>query len=269
MQPVRPLRIVIPGGTGRLGSLLARHLHERGHVVSTITRFPKPGPVEAVHWDAESLGYWVTSLENADVVINLTACRVPQVRTRITELLGRAVRECACPPPVWLNAGSNELDEPWEAAVYAVPTPHTRKVIFRLAPVMSPAFGRFPHLLRLVRWGLGGEMGSGEQYMDWLHDLDFIRAVEFLMGRGDREGAFHITSPFPVPNHEFMSALRDAWCANYFGLPIPAWLAPGEFLRSSRVVPERLMEAGFAFEFPDWSRAAEDLVQRWRVTKRD
>ena len=315
----RPLRIIIPGGTGRLGVLLARHFHEQGHAVSAITRFPRPRDWEAVHWDAESPGHWMSSLEDADVVINLAGrslhCRhtkanqraILQSRVRTTELVGRGIRECVRPPRLWINASTvdvypeaeqREVDEnfkpagltqpmfleqmarAWEAATQAHSTPQTRKVQIRMAAVMSAdAGGTFDHLLRLVRWGFGGDMGSGEQHVAWIHDFDFLRAIEFLISRDDVAGAVNITAPHPVPNHQFMCNLRRAWCTSYFGMPAPEWLVetvsfvartePEFVLKSRRVIPGKLIDAGFDFDFPEWRGACENLMERWRALHPD
>jgi len=264
VRQARQLRIVIPGGTGVVGTLLARHFHEQGHALSTITRFPKPGPGESVHWDGETMGHWASSFEDADVVINLTASLDPAARLRTARLVGEAIGQCLRAPRVWMNASFSEPDPAWEECVSSAATPVTRKILLRLAPVMNPQVGPFPGYLRLVRWGLGGEIGSGEQYVDWIHDFDFLRAVEFLAEREEMEGPVHLTSPCPLPNHRFMALLRDAWCTSYFGVPIPGWLAPAKVLRSRRVAPESLVAAGFEFHFPGWRAASEDLVRRWR-----
>ena len=168
----------------------------------------------------------------------------------------------------------------WERAFFAVPTPSTRKVALRSAMVMSPdAGGIFDVMLRLVRWGFGGAAGSGDQYVSWIHDVDFIRAIEFLIDREAISGAVNISSPFPIPNREFMCCLRRAWCTSYFGLPTPKWaLEIGAVLmrtetelvlKSRRVVPRRLLDAGFEFHFPKWRGAATDLVARWRQLNSD
>jgi NAD dependent epimerase/dehydratase family enzyme len=131
----------------------------------------------------------------------------------------------------------------------------------------------FDTLLNLVRLGLGGSAGSGRQFMSWVHDVDFGRALDFLIARSDLEGPINITSPNPLPNGEFMAALRRAYGAP-IGLPATGWMLEigAVFLRtetelilkSRRVVPRRLAEAGFTFELPEWSGAAADLVRRWR-----
>lgn len=304
----RELRIVIPGGTGRLGMILARHFHEQGHAVSTITRFPKSQPWPAVHWDAQTVGDWITAIDGADVVINFAGssilCRhdaanqrsILETRVRTTRLIGQAIGQCSRPPVVWLNASNIDiypnsdlaLDEnaglsdeaanyanDWEQAATEAITPHTRKVVLRLAPIMSPASGLFPFLLWLVRRGFGGELGSGDQYVAWLHDFDFIRSVESIIRNEDIHGACNLTSPQALPNHEFMHELRQAWCTSYFGLPIPTWFVktaafalgrdPNLVLQSRNIQPQRLLKSGFDFHFPEWRGACENLVQRWHA----
>jgi hypothetical protein len=133
--------------------------------------------------------------------------------------------------------------------------------------------GVFDVLLGLVRHGLGGRQGPGTQYVSWIHDTDFAHAMDLLIAREDLSGAINLASPNPLPNREFMGHLREAWGIS-FGLPIPSWLLEiGAFttrteselvLKSRRVIPGRLIAAGFQFRFPDWPAAARDLVYRWR-----
>ncbi len=139
---------------------------------------------------------------------------------------------------------------------------------------MSPySSGIFGQLLRLVRLGLGGAAGNGSQYMSWIHDQDFARAVDYLIEQEDIDGVVNVTAPVPLPNRDFMRALREAWGIGY-GLPAREWmLGVATFvhrtesellLKSRRVVPGRLIEHGFQFEFPTWPEAARDLVRRVR-----
>jgi len=162
----------------------------------------------------------------------------------------------------------------WEKAFFAAETPATRKVALRTAVVMSPVAGSaFGILLNLVRLSLGGSQGNGRQYVSWIHEDDFAGAVEFLLEREEMEGAVNVAAPHPLPNREFMEGLREAWGMPN-GLPTPAVLIElaAVFLRteselvlkSRRVVPGRLLEAGFEFEYPEWAEAAEDLVRQWR-----
>jgi hypothetical protein len=327
--PVRPLRIVIPGGSGQVGQLLARHFQNRGHNVTVLTRGPYAAPWQTVHWDGVHLGPWTETLEGADVCINLAGrsvnCRytrenrqkIYNSRINSTRLLNRVIAQLASPPRVWLNAstatiyrhtmdrpgldwpmnesngelGGNELisgrrrapgtwnfsirvAKAWEAAFFQSQTPRTRKVAMRSAITLSPKPGNaFAILLNLVRFSLGGTQGSGRQFVSWIHEADFARAVEFLIEREELDGVVNIAAPNPLPNREFMEALRDAWdMPNGFPAPAPLIELAAFFLRteselvlkSRRVVPGRLLDAGFEFEFPEWREAAEDLVRRWR-----
>ena len=131
----------------------------------------------------------------------------------------------------------------------------------------------FDVLLGLVRRGLGGRQGSGTQFVSWIHEVDFVRAIDLLIACEDFCGVVNLASPNPLPNRDFMRALREAWGIG-FGLPNPNWIIEiGTFLmrteselvlKSRRVVPGRLMDAGFEFLFPEWPAAARDLVTRWR-----
>jgi uncharacterized protein (TIGR01777 family) len=162
----------------------------------------------------------------------------------------------------------------WERAFFEALTPHTRKIALRSAMVMSPSRGGvFDVLLRLVRFGLGGAAGSGNQYVSWIHDTDFIHAIEFLIAHSELSGPVNLAAPNPVPNAEFMRSLRRAW-GMPIGLPAPSWMLEiGAFflrteteliLKSRRVVPTRLLQAGFDFRFPNWDVASRDLVARMR-----
>jgi NAD dependent epimerase/dehydratase family enzyme len=153
-------------------------------------------------------------------------------------------------------------------------TPNTRKLLLRSAMTMSPDRGGiFDTLLNLVRFGLGGLADDGRQHISWIHDQDFIRAIFWLIDQDDLEGPINVAAPNPLPNAEFMRTLRAAWGTS-IGLPATTWMLEiGAFflqteteliLKSRRVVPGRLLQAGFTFEFPTWAEAAADLCRRWR-----
>jgi NAD dependent epimerase/dehydratase family enzyme len=166
----------------------------------------------------------------------------------------------------------------WEQAANEGTIPQTRTVLLRSAMTMSPdSGGVFDVLLGLVRWGLGGASGDGRQYVSWIHDRDFVRAIYWLIEHPELAGPVNLASPNPVPNTEFMSTLRTAWGIG-FGLPATkGMLEMGAFflrteteliLKSRRVVPGRLLQSGFAFQFPTWAEAADDLCRRWRELRR-
>jgi hypothetical protein len=322
--PWRPLRIVIPGGSGQVGHVLARYFQQAGHHVTILTRGPYTAPWQTVHWDGEHIGPWAETLEGADICINLAGrsvnCRytsrnrgvIHHSRIHTTRLLNTVIANLADPPPVWLNSstatiyrhaldrsmdeatgelGGNELIAPrrrapdtwnfstgvakdWERAFFDIPTPRTRKIALRSAIIFSPVPGNaFAVFSNLVRLGVGGTQGNGRQFVSWIHESDFARAVEFLIDREDISGPINISAPNPLPNREFMAALRDAWDMPN-GLPalaplleIAAFFLRTEselVLKSRRVIPGRLLDAGFAFQFPEWPQAAADLVDQWR-----
>jgi NAD dependent epimerase/dehydratase family enzyme len=184
------------------------------------------------------------------------------------------------------ESGGREADAPaswrfsidvatrWEASFFGARTPRTRKVALRGGMVMGPdPSGIFRQLLRLVHLGLGGAAGRGKQYMSWIHDQDLARAVDYLIEREEIDGVVNVTAPTPLPNGDFMRAVREAWGIG-FGLPAREWMlrvatfvhrTESELLlKSRRVVPGRLLEHGFQFEFPTWPGAARDLVRRVR-----
>jgi uncharacterized protein len=163
----------------------------------------------------------------------------------------------------------------WESAFFSTPTPHTRKIALRTSLVFSPASGSvFAVLSHLVRTGLGGTQGNGRQYVSWIHESDYARAIEFLIAHEEIDGPVNLAAPNPLPNREFMADLREAWEMPN-GLPAPAPLLqvgmfflrtePELVLKSRRAVPGRLLDAGFKFDFPAWPEAAADLVRQWRA----
>ncbi|MEU1121721.1 MULTISPECIES: TIGR01777 family oxidoreductase [unclassified Streptomyces] len=228
-------------------------------------------------------------------------------RVDSARVVGEAIAAARKPPRVWLQMSTATIyahrfdapndeatgaiggDEPglpgywsysvdiarnWESEQEHAATPDTRKVALRSAMVMSPDRGGvFDYLLWMARLGLGGPVAGGAQYVSWIHDRDFVRAVEFLIDREEIAGPVNLAAPGPLPHREFMRALRGA-CGMPVGLPATRWMAEvGAFvlrsdtellLKSRRVVPGRLRDAGFTFDHGAWPRAAADLVRRAR-----
>ncbi|MER6957256.1 DUF1731 domain-containing protein [Streptomyces sp. NPDC000618] len=311
------MKIVLPGGTGQVGTVLRRALTAAGHEVVVLTR--RPTGRGEVRWDGRTLGPWAEAIDGSDVVVVLAgrsvSCRytpdnlrdMMESRVDSARVVGEAIAAVARPPRVWLQMstatiyahrfdapndeatgliGGAEPDVPgywgysvdiataWEREQEKADTPDTRKVALRSAMVMSPDRGGvFDVLLRLVRLGLGGPVAGGAQYVSWIHDHDFVRAVEFLVERDDLAGPVNLAAPAPLPHRAFMRALREAWGVPV-GLPATKWMAElGAFalrsdtellLKSRRVVPGRLLDAGFVFDRPEWPAAAADLARRVR-----
>jgi len=253
----------------------------------------------------------VMNLAGRSVNCRYTLANVTEMlRSRVdaTLVVGEAIQRSPRPPRVWLqmstatiyahrfDAGNDEAtgviggDEPdaprrwdfsveiakaWERALWTAELSVTRRVALRSAVMFSadPSV-HLDLLLRLVRLGLGGPISGGRHYVSWIHERDFVRAVLFLLDRDDLDGAVNLASPRPLPQREFMAALRAA-ARMPIGIPAARWMAEiGAFvlrtdteliLKSRRVAPRRLLEAGFRFEFPDWRDAARDLVAQRRA----
>jgi len=313
-----PLKIVIPGGSGHLGTLLARSFHDRGHRVVVLSRNPRHAPCPYVEWDGRTPGAWMEEIDGADVVINLAGRSVDTryderrreeilfSRVDSTRAVGAAIALANRPPRLWLQAStatiyahrydapndeksgilggsepgapaewkfSTEVAKAWERALDEAETPSTRRIKMRAAMVMSTYPGSpFAALLRHVRLGFG-RFGDGRQYMSWIHEHDFVRAVEFLIDSEDISGVVNLAAPNPLPNAQFMRVLQNEWRAK-MGVPVSGWVLdlgawlvrtePELVLKSRRVIPRRLLENGFTFRFPDWPAAARDLCARWR-----
>lgn len=316
------MKVVIPGGSGQVGQILARHFHARGDSVTVLSRDPQPAPWRVCPWDGVTPGNWIAELEKSDVCINLAGrsvnCRynagnrraIYDSRVESTRLLNQVIASLKAPPALWINAstatiyrhaldramteadgelGGNEPGAPdtwnfsisvakgWEEAFFSTLTPGTRKIALRSAITFSPDRGGvFEVLSRLVRMGLGGTQGTGKQFVSWIHEEDFVQGVSFLIAHEEFSGVVNLASPNPLPNADFLRVLRQSWGVR-FALPNPEWLIDiGAFfmrteselvLKSRRVVPGRLLEAGFRFRFPDWPAACQDLVERSRGTR--
>lgn len=306
------MKIVMTGGTGQVGTVLNRALTAAGHDVVIISRSSgvRWDGTTLGDWAAEIDGADVViNLAGRSVSCRYTAENLQQMmRSRVdsARVVGQAIAKAATPPRVWLQmstatiyahrfdapndeetgiiggrepgvpgywAYSVEIAKRWEAELDEADTPHTRKVALRAAMVMSPDKGGvFDYLSWLTRLGLGGPIAGGRQYVSWIHDDDFVRAVALLI-REPIESAVNLAAPEPLPQRDFMRELRKAW-HNPVGLPATSWMAEiGAFalrsdtellLKSRRVVPRRLAEAGFEFHFPNWREAAQNLTERRR-----
>jgi uncharacterized protein len=213
-------------------------------------------------------------------------------RLDATTVLGQAVEQCALPPTLWINASSatiyrhaldKEMDErtgeygkgfsvdvcqKWEATFNRIEAPQTRKVIIRTAIVLGKKAGAMKPLKMLARVGVGGAQGPGNQYVSWLHEQDFVEIIDFIIAHADLEGTYNLAAPTPITNDRFMKSMRKA-VGIPFGIPMPAWLlkvgavligTESELiLKSRRVEPRKLLEAGYRFRFTQIEPALADL----------
>jgi uncharacterized protein len=297
-------RLVIAGANGFMGLVLIEYFKPH-YDVQTITRKPLMIPETTNHlWDGKTLSDWASVLDGAEVLINLAGRSVNcpyneankkeifDSRTNSTKILGEAIAKAKNPPKVWLNSStatiyrhaedramndetgemgsgfSVEVAKLWEKTFFDTPTPHTRKVAMRTAMVLGKHGGVLPVLANLARYGLGGMMASGKQYISWVHEQDVCRAVEFLIDSG-LEGTVNISAPNPLQNATFMAQLRQH-LKQPIGLPATKWMLEigavllktetELILKSRRVISTRLEAEGFRFKFPALKETFADLL---------
>jgi uncharacterized protein (TIGR01777 family) len=254
-------KIILAGGNGYLGTVLADHYKTIAKEVIILSRHPKAteGNIRTMVWDGKTEGDWVNELENADLLVNLCGknvnCRYTEKnkkeildsRIKPTRLLGEVVAKLKNPPKLWINSASATIyrhaeDHPqdeqtgeigegfsinictaWENLFFSYETPKTRKVALRIGIVFGKGDGVFPRLLNLVKIGFGGQQGNGRQWVSWIHKQDVAEITEWLLEHPDMNGSINAVSPNPVKNAEQMRIIREVY-GMPFGLPAPAWL---------------------------------------------
>lgn len=300
-------KLIIAAGTGFLGKVLTQYFKNNFEEIIILTRGKSDvkNTIKFVHWNAKSLTGWKQELENATVVINLTGksvdCRYNKknkseiIASRIesTAILNQAILQCSAPPLHFINSSTatiyrhsedKEMDEytgeigndfsmnvakKWEETFYATVTPNTIKSAIRTSIVLGKNGGAFVPLKKLTQFGFGGKTGNGNQFISWIHEKDFARAVEFIIQK-KLEGNINIVSPKPIKNQLFMKKLQLA-LGMPFALPINKNLLkigalliqtePELVLKSRNVIPKRLTENGFSFQFATLDAAFKNLTQ--------
>lgn len=300
-------KIILAGGSGSLGKFLADYFASKGHEIVVLTRASKPAKrkIRFVQWDGRSLGDWSKELDGSLCVINLAGrsvnCRYTEknkeeiISSRVdsTAIIGKAIQNCSRPLRVWINASSAaiygntetvtdenssfgsgffaEVCKKWEAAFAMAETAGTRKAALRIGLVLSAKGGVLEPLIGLAKWHLAGTIGSGRQYMSWIHENDFGKLVEECLRDERYVGAINACSPHPVTNKEFMRSLRLA-IGKPLGLPSPALLVRiGAFfmgteaelvLYGRRVVSGILRQRDFQFQFPEINEAMKNILEK-------
>ncbi|MGN6523722.1 MAG: TIGR01777 family oxidoreductase [Actinomycetes bacterium] len=294
------MRIAMTGSSGLIGSALVPRLRADGHEVVRLVRRPPSGPDE-VRWDPDS-GQIDSSLGVVDAAVNLAGAGVGDhrwtdsykelirsSRVNSTRTLVTALQRMDPLPKVLVSAsaigyygdhGDQVLTEEspagsgflsgvvveWEAAAEPAREAGIRVAYPRSGLVMTPKGGALGRLLPLLKLGLAGPLGSGNQYWSWITLEDEVSALRHLLVTDGLEGAFNLTAPTPVTQSEFVRALARVAHRPAL-LPAPSFalrLALGEFasevLDSERVIPQRLLQSGFAFASPDVDSAATALL---------
>jgi uncharacterized protein (TIGR01777 family) len=291
-------KVILAGGTGFIGKYFADKFIHLGYEVIIISR-------QAQHITWHNNAGIVEALENSEMLINLAGksvnCRynaknkeaILKSRTETTRILGNALLECQNPPRLWINSStatiyrdaedrpmtekngeigsgfSVDIAKAWEQAFFAFQLPQTRQIALRMAIVLGENGGVITPFKNLVKLGLGGVQGSGNQKFSWIHIEDLLDIILFLQQREELSGVFNCASPDPVTNRQLMKHFRIVMNTK-IGLPTPPWLLEfGAFLirteselilKSRWVIPERLEKEGYRFKFSPIDRALRNIL---------
>jgi len=299
-------KLIIAAGTGFLGQVLVKHFKDKFEEIVILTRGNTKieDGIKYLNWNAKTFSGWEKEFENATVLINLTGksvdCRYTKEnkkeillsRIQSTKILNKAVLNCQNPPKHFLNSSTStiyrfsldkEMDEingeigndfsmnvaqSWEKAFFKTETPKTIKTALRTSIVLGKHGGAFIPLKTLAKFGFGGQQGKGNQFISWIHETDFARAINHIIER-EMTGVVNIVSPKPIENRNFMALLRKAVKVP-FGIPINETLLklgailirtePELVLKSRNVIPKKLQQNGFQFEFDTLEKALKNLV---------
>lgn len=293
-------KIIIAGGTGFIGKYLSKQFINSGYQVILISR--QKGNIQ---WH-DTAGM-INAIESSDMIINLAGksvnCRyneknkaeILNSRTETTKALGKAILKCTNPPELWINSSTATIyrhaeDKPmtestgeigsgfsvdiatsWEKAFFSFQLPSTRQVALRMAVVLGEQGGAVKPIMNLVRFGLGGKQGSGNQMFSWIHIEDLFRIILFFQSHKELKGVFNCSAPNPIDNKTLMKIFRQQMKVKV-GLPAPAWLleigaviikTETELILKSRwVVPEKLLESGYTFKYPTIEMALSNIINK-------
>ncbi|CAM1355482.1 TIGR01777 family oxidoreductase [Tenacibaculum halocynthiae] len=287
------MKIVIAGGTGYLGELLTEYFKkEKENQIYILSRKQRVNSdnVSYLQWNGVSKGYWAQLLNNTDVLINLTGksvnCRynhknkelLYQSRLDSTAILCEVIQNLEHPPKVFIQSSSAtiyrhsenklmteskgdigidfsmDVCKKWEQVFNSYTLPKTKKIITRTSIVLGNKGGAFPLMKSMTKFGLGGKQGNGNQFISWVTEKDYIKAISFLIKQ--EAGIYNICVPNPIRNNEFQNKLRSKLKV-CFGINSPKWILklgakligtePELLLKSRKVYPEKLLSLGFKF----------------------
>ncbi|HQF61648.1 MAG TPA: TIGR01777 family oxidoreductase [Anaerolineaceae bacterium] len=301
------MKVIITGGTGLIGRALGQSLVARGHQVWALTRSPQsahlPSGIEPVGWDGETPRGWQPLVEQADAVINLAGenlgagrwslerkARILNSRLNAGRAVVQALQAATHRPHTLIQAsavgyygpGDNTLlteSSPagqdylaqvavaWEKSTAEAETLGLRRVVVRTGIVLDAHEGALPRLVLPFRFMAGGPLGSGRQYLPWIHLVDEVNAIQFLLENPSANGPYNLAAPQPLSQSDFGRVLGRVLRRPYW-LPAPAFalhLALGEMstlvLDGQRAVPSRLLELGYSFAYPDLEPALNHILK--------
>jgi uncharacterized protein (TIGR01777 family) len=298
-------KVILAGGTGFIGRYFKEKFIDLGYEIKIISR-------QDGHISWNNTAKIVDAMENAEMLINLAGrsvdCRyntknkeeILKSRTEATKILGEALLQCKNPPLLWVNSStatiyrhaedrpmsedkgeigsgfSVEVAKEWENSFFSFELPKTRQIALRIAIVLGENGGVMTPFKNLVKFGLGGIQGSGNQKFSWIHIEDLFNIILFLKDKEELIGVFNCSSPDPVSNRELMSQIRIVMNRK-FGLPSPKWLLViGAFLirtetelilKSRWVIPERLEREGYKFKFNKLDMALQHILKKDKLNQ--
>ncbi len=313
------MQVLIAGGSGFIGSALTEALIKEGYQVNILTRrknnlHPRSNSqLTYSSWDGETLGDWVNSLAESQVIINLAGENIGgkniwevatkrwtksrkelfrSSRINAGRILSKAIQSVDVRPSIFIQAsavgyyGSHPYQEfteesppgkdflaslcvDWENSSQEVESFGVRRVVIRIAGiVMAANGGSLPFLLLPYKLFLGGPLGNGQQWVSWIHLQDLVRGIIFLMNKDDSRGAYNFCAPQAITNQELSKIIGKILRRPAF-IPLPQFffrLAFGEkadaLLASQKQIPQRLLQAGFQFLFPDVESALANILAK-------
>jgi uncharacterized protein (TIGR01777 family) len=296
------MRVLVTGSHGLIGSALGAALQRQGHQVVPLVR-GSAGPGE-IAWDPDAGTFDAGALDKVEAAVHLAGApiaekrwsseqkrRILDSRVVATDLLARRLAESAAPPSVLVSGsaigiygdgGDKILDESspagtgflaevccqWEAATAPASDAGIRVVHARTGIVLSPAGGALKKQLPLFKVGMGGRLGSGEQYQSWISLDDEVGAIIHALETATLSGPVNLTAPKPVTNAEFTHTLGSVLSrptkvtAPKFGLSavLGREMVEEMLLAGQRVVPKKLLDSGYQFHYPELEPALRAML---------
>lgn len=291
-------KVIIAGSTGFVGKYLIERFKSYGYNLVTISRnyadiiWEDFNAIKNALEDADLL----INLAGKSVNCRYNETNKAEIfssRTETTETLGKAILQCHNPPRLWINAStatiyrhaidrpmtekygeigtgfSVEVAQQWEKSFFDFQLQNTRQVALRMAIVLGKDGGVMTPFENLVKFGLGGKQGNGKQMFSWIHIEDLFQIIQYVETESDIKGIINCSAPEPVTNEDFMRTFREVKKIP-IGLPSLTWMlkigaliigTETELLLKSRwVLPEKLIDKGFKFEFPTIESALQNIL---------
>lgn len=302
------MKVVLSGATGFIGKVLVQELLERGHELTVLTRRPgnsQSNEIKYVSWDARTKGGWTGSLEGAGAVVNLAGeniaggrwtedlkKRIEESRIFSTRALVEGIREAKLKPGTLVNASAvgyygdvpsgdvtessppgegflPEICRKWEEEASKARSLGVRVVLLRFGVVLGKEGGALQKMLPPFKLFAGGPLGSGRQWVPWIHIKDAARLIVHALEKSGLEGPVNAAAPAPVTMKEFCRTLgkvlkRPCWA------PVPeaalkalfGEMAEAVLLSGQRALPQKALETGYRFYYPSLEPALRHLLNR-------